>query len=201
MKYSDYSSMQNRHNEILALYKSVVPIHRQGGTGNLIRLMLFVCWCYIWIESALRYYGLNYVDFDVTNPRFYIMSLIILAASTYVFKPYKIVSDKGFFGKIEKIQRETEVVGNKKRLSRREIFVLTIRKNNGKLTEKKLAAFHHFNDVYKIDSSVSCVVGIKLPVPMDTDTLCGNHFCTKCGSFEPENFRYCALCHSRLWYK
>ncbi len=218
MKYQNYDLMWERHNQILAQYKENIPVYSRGTFKNLLRLCLFLAWCVAWIESALRYYGLNYVDFDKTNPNFYLMSLLVLAVSVAVFKPYRMFTDKNCFGKIEKIERETEVGqaaegskntkgtrvhrgGARIRFVRREVFVLTIRKNNGKTVEKKLTAFHNFHDVYKIGSSVSVIVGIKLPIPMDADILCGNHFCTKCGSFEPIDFRHCALCHNRLWYK
>lgn len=214
MHFASLLQLKERHSIIMASYKNTLPFYSQGKTKQLFRLFLFLAWCFVWFESAYRYLNLDYVYYDMKDPRLIIIPLMVILFGFILFKPQKLMTARTRFGKIEAIEKQGAYIISKdesgkivttKKLRRR-IFdgtnILTVRLSNGKLRNYRVPALAKFDSLYKIDSSLSLVAGEKFPVPMDKSVIPENmYFCTRCGAFERTVHKYCGSCHSLLWYK
>jgi len=193
-----------------------VPFYSRGEFKKLMRLVLFLAWCGIWTESAIRYYNLDYVDFSPMNPRIYIIPVIILVIGLWVFKPYRFFTDKTMCGSIERIAFSdgyTARMGGGARMGGKSVsarhaekikntVTVTVVNDEGKRSVKKMTTFVNFNKLYKEGSGVSVICGVDIPIPFDKTVIPqGRCLCTKCGSFEPLDYKRCNMCHALLWYK
>lgn len=213
MIYTTLSELKKRHKEIMTSYKSL-PFYRRGFELCVLRCVLFVLWCYIWLESGARYLSLDYVYYDMTDPRLIIIPTLLVLIGIAIFKPQAIFTNRTYFGKIEKIEKQhaETITKNEKGVKvvvRKMASILyngtnliTIRKPSGRLVQRKVPNLAFFDRLYDIDTSVSVINGVKFPVPMNRDVIPKDRcFCTKCGSFEKRERTRCSMCFSTLWYK
>lgn len=214
MIYKTLLQLKERHQSIMSSYNNTIPLYKRGTFHCLMRLVLFILWCYIWLESGNRYLSLDYVYYDMTDTRLIIIPLLISLAGIFIFKPQSIFTKRTFFGKIERIEKQNaEIIkkdynGTKVRIKRMHYVVydgmntLTIRKANGRLVHRKVPNLASFDTLYDLDSSVSVINGQRFPVPMNKQVLPqGKCLCTKCGSFETSERKRCSMCFTTLWYK
>lgn len=214
MIYTTLSQLKERHKSIMSAYNTALPFYCKGFQQCVLRCILFVLWCFIWLESGTRYLSLDYVYYDMSDTRLIIVPMLISLAGIAIFKPYKIWSRRTYFGKVEKIEKQhAETI--KKDEKGRKVTVrkiqriiyngtntLTIRKPNGRLVQRKVPNLASFDRIYDIDSSVSVINGVVFPVPMNKAVVPENMcLCTKCGSFEAKERTRCSMCFTRLWYK
>ena len=214
MIYTTLQELQKRHKEIMSSYKTTLPFYLRGFEQCILRCVLFVFWCYIWLESGTRYLSLDYVYYDMTDPRLIIIPTLLFLVGIAIFKPQTIWTSRTYFGKIEKIEKQhaETVIKNEKgvKVIVRKMAsilyngtnVLTIRKPNGALVQRKVPNLASFDRLYDFDTSVSVINGVKFPVPMNRGIIPENMcLCTKCGSFEKRQRSRCSMCFSTLWYK
>ncbi|MBR2021486.1 MAG: hypothetical protein IJ939_03530 [Clostridia bacterium] len=214
MIYKSLSQLKERHEEIMSSYKNNLPLHSKGSFWCIVRCVLFVLWCFIWLESGNRYLNLDYVYYDMASAKLIIVPLLIAVAGFFIFKPYKIWTERTYFGKIEKIEKQSaELIkkdenGVKVIIKRMHMVMydgyntLTIRKKNGRLAKKKVPNLATFDKLYDIDSSLSVINGLRFPAPMNKAVIPENMcLCTKCGSFESKERTRCSMCFTTLWYK
>ncbi len=198
----------------MSSYKSTVPFYNRGWERCVFRCVLFLVWCFVWLESGVRYVNLDYVYYDMTDTRLIVVPMMISLLGIWIFKPYKLWTERTYFGKIERIDKQNAIVIKKDEKGMKVIVkklrsavyagtnVLTIRRSDGKLVQRSVPNLLHFDSIYDLDTSVSVVCGVKFPVPMNKEVFPkGNCFCTKCGSFEQPEYKRCSMCHSLLWYK
>lgn len=213
MIYTTLSELKKRHKEIMSSYKKL-PFYLRGFEICILRCILFVLWCYIWLESGTRYLSLDYVYYDMTDPRLIIVPVLVFLLGIAIFKPHRIWTAKTYFGKIEKIEKQHAETVTKNEKGVKVIVrkmasilyngtnVLTIRKPNGRLVQRKVPNLASFDKLYDIDTSVSVINGVKFPIPMNKAIIPGEMcLCTKCGSFEKKERTRCSMCFSTLWYK
>lgn len=206
----------SKHAEIYKQYVENVPVYMRGDFKRLLRLVLFLIWCGVWAESAIRYYNLDYVDFSFMNPRIYIIPVVIIVLGIWIFKPYRFFTDRtrcGFIEDITFIQGYNARMGGGARMGNKFVsarntvqvknaVTVTVTGSDGKKSVKKMAAFENFSKLYKKGSAVSVISGVDLPIPLEEGIVPrGRCLCTKCGSFEPSDYRRCNMCHAILWYK
>lgn len=214
MIYKTLSQLKERHGSIMSSYKAVIPTYKRVTFFCLLRIVLFVLWCFIWLESGNRYLNLDYVYYDSGDTRLIAIPLLISVVGFFIFKPYKIFTERSYFGKIEKIEKQSAELIKKDKSGAKVIIkrmhmvmydgynLLTIRKKNGRLAKKKVPNLASFDKLYDIDSSVSVINGVKFPVPMNKGVVPENKcLCTKCGSFETSDRIRCSMCFTLLWYK
>lgn len=214
MIYTTLSQLKERHAEIMSSYKNNLPLYNKGSFRCIIRCVMFVLWCIIWLESGNRYLNLDYVYYDMGSTKLIIVPLLIAVAGFFIFKPYKIWTERTYFGKIEKIEKQSaELIkknenGVKVIIKRMHMVMydgyntLTIRKKNGRLAKKKVPNLATFDRIYDIDSSLSVINGLRFPTPMNKGVIPdGMCLCTKCGSFESKERTRCSMCFTTLWYK
>ena len=214
MIYKTLSQLKERHEEIMSSYKNNLPLYNRGLFWCIVRCVLFVLWCIIWLESGNRYLNLDYVYYDMGSTKLIIVPLLIAVAGFFIFKPYKIWTERTYFGKIEKIEKQSaELIkkdenGVKVIIKRMHMVMydgyntLTIRKKNGRLAKKKVPNLATFDKLYDIDSSLSVINGLRFPAPMNKGVIPENMcLCTKCGSFESKERTRCSMCFTTLWYK
>ena len=214
MIYKTLSQLKERHAEIMSSHKETLPLYKRGVFLCILRIVIFIFWCFIWLESGNRYLNLDYVYYDMGDARLLIVPLLISVLGFFIIKPYKIWSQRTYFGKIEKIEKQNaELIkkdekGAKIVIKRMHMVMydglntLTIRKKNGRLAKRKVPNLASFDKLYDIDSSVSVINGERFPVPMNKgiipDGMC---LCTRCGSFEKQERTRCSMCFTTLWYK
>lgn len=214
MIYTTLSQLKTRHKEIMSSYKNTLPFYKRGTFFCLLRIAAFIGWCITWFESGNRYLKLDYVYYDMGDMRLLFVPMLLSAVGFFVFKPYKLWTDRTYFGKIEKIEKQSaELIkkddkGKKVVIKRMHMVMydgfntLTIRKKNGRLVKKKAPNLAAFDKLYDIDSSVSIINGLRFPVPMNRNVIPENMcLCTKCGSFEKKERTRCSMCFTTLWYK
>ena len=214
MIYKTLSQLKERHNEIMASYQETIPFYRRGSFYCAMRIVLFIAWCIIWLESGNRYLKLDYVYYDMGDARLLIIPMLISVLGFFIIKPYKIWTDRTYFGKIEKIEKQNALLikkddkGAKVIIKRMHMVMydgvntLTIRKSNGRLAKKKVAHIASFDKLYDLDTSVCVINGVFFPVPMNDAVIPENMcLCTRCGSFESEKRTRCSMCFTTLWYK
>lgn len=214
MIYKSLLQLKERHNIIITSYKNTLPFYSRGREKQLFRLFLFFLWCFIWFESAYRYINLDYVYYNMKDPRLIIIPLLVIVFGVVIFKPQRIITNRTVFGKIEAIEKQGAYVLSKdsggniiktKKLRRRTYDgtnIITVRLSNGRLKNYEVPNLSRFDLLYSIDSSVSLVAGEKFPVPMDKGVIPqGMFFCTRCGAFENGYHKHCGSCHNLLWYK
>ncbi len=202
-----------KHNAVTASYKKTVPFYLRGTERCVLRILLFVLWCIIWLESGTRYVNLSYVYFD-SDARAIVIALLLCIVGYFIFKPYKIFTERSYFGKIEVIEKQRAETIKKdkygKKVRIKDIHaglydgtnVLTIRKPNGRLVKKTVPNLIAFDGIYDLDRYVSVVCGVRFPAPMDKTVIPEKTcFCTNCGSFEKQERTRCSMCYSLLWYK
>lgn len=210
------ASGKEKHDIICRRYLDKVPFYMRGDFKRFVRLVLFLVWCCVWTDSAIRYYSLDYVDFSFMNPRIYIIPVIILILGIWIFKPYRFFTDKTRCGVIENIARSQGYnarmsggtrFGGKSVSARYTVpikssYTVTVRGIDGKKTVKKIPAFENFSRLYKEGSAVSVISGVALPIPLEDGIISKERcLCTSCGSFEPSDYKRCNMCHSLLWNK
>lgn len=214
MIYKTLSQLKERHKSIMSSYKSIIlPINR-GSVHCIIRILLFVAWCYIWLESGTRYLSLDYVYYDNSDARLIIVPMLLCLLGILIFSPQKIWTRRTYFGKIEKIEKQSAELIKKDNSGRKIIIkrmhmvmydgfnLLTIRKSNGRLCKRKVPNLASFDKLYDLDSSVSVINGVTFPVPMNKAVVPeGKCLCTRCGSFEKAERQRCSMCFTLLWYK
>lgn len=214
MIYKNLSQLKERHEEIMSSYTATLPLYKRGSFHCFIRCVLFVLWCFIWFESGNRYLKLDYVYYDMGDTRLLIVPMLISVAGFFIIKPYKIWTQRTYFGKIEKIEKQNAVLieknekGTKVIIKRMHMVMydgmntLIIRKKNGRLSKKKVPNLASFDRLYDLDSSVSVINGLRFPAPMNKGVIPQNMcLCTKCGSFESKERTRCSMCFTTLWYK
>lgn len=214
MIYKTLSQLKERHTQIMSSYTNTLPLYKRGIFYCCLRIVLFVLWCFIWLESGNRYLTLDYVYYDMGDTRLLIVPLLISVAGFFIFKPYKILTSRTYFGKIEKIEKQNAELIKKDEKGARVIIkrmhmvmydgvnTLTIRKPNGRLAKKKVPNLANFDRLYDLDTSVSVINGVVFPVPMNKSVVPeGMCLCTKCGSFESNERTRCSMCFTTLWYK
>lgn len=214
MIYKTLSQLKERHGEILSTYKTTLPFYKRGVFFCLLRIVLFAAWCFIWLYSGKNYFSLDYVHYDKSDARFLIVPMMLAIIGFFIFKPYKIWSDRTYFGKVEKIEKQSaeiikrnekgaKVVVKRMRMVMYDGFnTLTIRKKNGRLVKRKVPNLASFDKIYDLDSSVSVICGVRFPAPMNKAVVPQDKcFCTKCGSFEKTTRTRCSMCFTTLWYK
>ena len=179
MIYRTLSQLKERHGEIMSSYKNILPFYKRGVFFCLLRIELFLFWCFIWLESGNRYLKLDYVYYDMGDTRLLIVPMLISIAGFFIFKPYKIWTDRTYFGKIEKIEKQNaelikkddkgvKVVVKRMHMVMYDGFnTLTIRKKNGRLAKRKVPNLASFDKLYDIDSSISVINGVRFPAPMN----------------------------------
>ncbi len=217
MTGANYERLCEKHKAILEKYKSNVPFYKKGVFKNALSVVLTAIWCYFWLEAALRHYSLLYVDFSFTNPRIYILPVILILLALYFFKPQRIFYDKTLCGTIEKISYKagyTEKTGVKgapaslKRQYRRTTAMtvhlgtakITVKSPDGKTAKKTVFVHENFGDIYKEGQSVSMVCGENFPIPLDEKIVPeGKTLCTCCSSFEASSNTRCSMCRELLW--
>ena len=214
MIYKTLSQLRERHSSIMSSYKNTLPLYKRGTFFCFLRIVLFVLWCFIWLESGNRYLKLDYVYYDMGDTRLLIVPLLISVAGFFIFKPYKILTNRTYFGKIEKIEKQNALLikkddkGMKVIIKRMHMVMydgfntLTIRKSSGRLAKRKVPNLASFDRLYDLDTSVSVINGVVFPVPMNRGLIPENMcLCTKCGSFESKERIRCSMCFDTLWYK
>lgn len=214
MIYNTLSQLKERHSVILTSYKNALPFYSQGRNKQLFRLLLFVAWCFVWFESAYRYLNLDYVYYNMKDPRLLIVPTLLIFSGIVIFKPFRLITQRTRFGKIEAIEKQGAYTLSKdeqgnvvttKKLRRRTYDgtnIITVRTSKGKLISCNVPNLAKFDTLYNIDTSLSVIAGEKFPVPMDKSIIPdGMFFCTRCGAFERTEHKYCGSCHSLLWYK
>ena len=214
MIYKTLSQLKERHKEIMTSYKETLPLYKRGTFRCALRVVFFVLWCVVWLESGNRYLSLDYVYYDMGDARLLIVPMLISIAGFFIIKPYKIWTDRTYFGKIEKIEKQNALLIKKDDKGARVIIkrmhmvmydgynMLTIRKKNGRLAKKKVPNLATFDKLYDIDSSLSVINGLRFPAPMNKGVIPeGMCLCTKCGSFESKERIRCSMCFTTLWYK
>lgn len=213
MLYTTLMQLKERHSIITASYYKTLPFYLRGREKHILRLFLFIFWCFVWFESAYRYLRLDYVYYNMKDPRLFIVPIMVVLIGFIIFKPQKLITNRTRFGKIEAVEKQGAYIISKdesgkivttKKLRRR-VFdgtnVITVRLSNGKLKNYKVPNLAKFDELYTVDSSVSLIAGEKFPVPMDKNAIpAGMFFCTRCGAFERTVHKYCGSCHSLLWY-
>lgn len=214
MIYKTLSELKERHKNIMSSYKNIFPFIIRGSGICLIRIVLFIAWCIIWFESGSRYLSLDYVYYDKGDVRLIAIPMILSVIGFFIFKPYKIWTNRTYFGKIERIEKQSAELVKKDKNGVKVVIkrmhmvmydgmnVLTVRKANGRLCKRKVPNLITFDRLYDIDSSVSVINGVKFPVPMNKNVIPeGKCLCTKCGSFEKSERQRCSMCFTLLWYK
>ena len=214
MIYKTLSELKERHGEIMSSYKNTLPFYKRGTFFCLLRIALFIFWCFVWLESGNRYLKLDYVYYDMGDTRLLIVPMLLCVLGFFIFKPYKIWTDRTYFGKIEKIEKQNaELIkkddkGMKVVIKRMHMVMydgfntLTIRKKNGRLAKKKVPNLAAFDRLYDLDSSICVINGVRFPAPMNKGVIPENMcLCTKCGSFEKKERTRCSMCFTTLWYK
>ena len=214
MLYTTLSQLKSRHSEIMSSYKNTLALYKRGTFFCFLRVVLFVTWCIVWLESGNRYLNLDYVYYNSGDIRLLVIPLLISTLGVFIFKPYKIWTERTYFGKIEKIEKQNAILirknekGEKIRIKRMHMVMydglntLTIRNINGRLVKKKVPNLAKFDSIYDIDSSVSVINGLVFPAPMNKAVIPKDKcFCTSCGSFESLERTRCSMCFSTLWYK
>lgn len=217
MTGANYERLCEKHREILEKYNANVPFYKKGHFKNMLSVIFTLVWCWFWLEAALRYYALLYVDFSFLNPRIYIMPVIILLLALYFFKPQRIFTDKTLCGTIEKISFKagyTVRTGAKgvpsvaKRQYRRTSVVnvhlgkavITVKSPDGKISRKKVIVHENLGDIYKEGMAVSMIRGVEYPIPLENGIVPEDKvFCTFCSSFEPKGYARCSMCREDLW--
>ena len=214
MIYKTLSELKSRHREIMSSYKETLPFHKRGVFFCLLRIVLFFAWCLLWLYSGNNYLNLDYVYYDKGDVRFLIVPMLLAIIGFFVFKPYKIWTDRTYFVKIEKIEKQSAEIIKKNEKGAKVVIkrmhmvmydgfnTLTIRKKSGRLVKRKVPNLATFDRLYDLDSSVSVICGTKFPAPMNKsvipESMC---LCTKCGSFEKNTRTRCSMCFTTLWYK
>ena len=214
MIYNSPLQLKEIHSEIMSSYKRIIPFYKRGIFFCLLRIALFAFWCFIWFESGNRYLNLDYVYYDMGDTRLLIVPLMLSVIGFFVFKPYKIWSQRTYYGKIEKIEKQNAELIKKDKKGTRVVIrqthmvmydgfnTITVRKKNGRLSKKKVPNLATFDRLYDLDTSVSVINGVRFPVPMNKNVIpAGMCLCTKCGSFEKKTRTRCSMCFSTLWYK
>ena len=205
MNSSPYLS--EKHKQLLEEYNSALPLYKRGIFKVYSGFILTILWFIVWLDAAIRLYGLPYVDFSWKNPRIYILSLILIIIAWKLFKPYRVFTDKSYYGVITGI--ETGKASKKTGSSGRRIFYANVTTLNleilacdGKTRYKKVFATKGLNEIYQKGTEVSVICGEKYPVPLDRQLVPqGKALCTKCGSLEDKSYTYCYTCHRLLWFK
>ena len=214
MIYKTLSQLKERHKEIMSSYKETLPFYKRGSFFCALRIVFFIAWCIIWLESGNRYLKLDYVYYDMGDARLLIIPMLISVLGFFIIKPYKIWTERTYFGKIEKIEKQNAILikkddkGAKVIIKRMHMVMydglstLTIRKSNGRLAKRKVPHIASFDKLYDLDTSVSVINGVMFPVPMNKAVIPENMcLCTRCGSFESEKRTRCSMCFTTLWYK
>ena len=114
MIYKTLSQLKERHNEIMSSYKSTLPFYNRGVFFCLLRIVLFLAWCFLWLYSGKKYLSLDYVYYDYGDVRFLIVPMLLAIIGFFIFKPYKIWTDRTYFGKIERIEKQSAEIIKKK---------------------------------------------------------------------------------------
>ena len=213
MREPVFSLTKEKHKRIADTYRQNMPFYLRGFERCVMRVVLFVLWCVIWLESGTRYVNLSYVYFD-SDTRAVIVSLLLSILGYFIFKPYKIFTERSFCGKVEMIEKQrAETVKkdkNGKKVREKGIRsglydgtnVLVIRKPDGRLARKTVPNLVAFENLYDIDTEVSVICGVRFPVPLDNKAVPENsRFCTRCGSFESAERTRCSMCFSLMWNK
>ncbi len=205
--------LAEKHKEIYSLCRNTLPFYSRGREKRFLRVILFILWCIIWLESGKRYASLSYVYLD-SDARAVVVAVLLCVLGYFIFKPYKIFTERTYFGKIEVIEKQRAETIKKdkhgKKVHIKDIHsglydgtnMLIVRTPTGRLKKKKVPNLVAFDSIYDIDIPVSVMSGEKFPVPLTRDFLPGNRcFCTRCGSFERLEKERCSMCFSLLWYK
>lgn len=215
MIYTTPSQLKERHNSIMSSYKNTIPFYKRGSFFCLMRIVIFIAWCIVWLESGNRYLNLDYVYYDTADARLLIIPMLLCTIGLFVIKPYKIFTTYTFYGKIEKIEKQSAELVTKDKQGKKVVIkrmhmvmydgynIITVKKKGGKRTKKiKVPNLATFDRLYDLDSSVSVINGVRFPVPMNKNVVpSGMCLCTKCGSFEKNTRTRCSMCFTTLWYK
>ena len=214
MIYTTLSQLKTRHKEIMSTHKDVLPFYKRGPFRCFLRIVLFLAWCALWLYSGKTYLSLDYVYYDAGDVRFLIVPMLLAVIGFFIFKPYKIWTQRTYFGKIEKIEKQSAEIIKKNEKGAKVVIkrmhmvmydgfnTLSIRKKSGRLVKRKVPNLATFDRIYDLDSSVSVICGEKFPAPMNRAVVPeGKCFCTKCGSFESTTRTRCSMCFTTLWYK
>ena len=107
MIYTTLSQLKTRHKEIMSSYKNTIPFYKRSTFFCLLRIVAFFAWCLIWFESGNRYLKIDYVYYDMSDMRLLFIPMLLSIIGFFIFKPYKIWTDRTYFGKIEKIEKQS----------------------------------------------------------------------------------------------
>ncbi len=193
------------HESILRRYKSKLPFYKRGSFKVYGGLVITVLWVLIWLEAAIRYFSLAYVEFSLMNPRIYIIPPILLALAIWWFKPQRVFTEKTYFGvieSVEKIKKNKKTHSSGKRIFFRTFDAqkLTVTDYNGKMRTKTVFISPSAPKLYEKGSVITVIAGENYPVPHSPDTIPENNvLCTKCGSLNADNYKYCFTCHHTMW--
>jgi len=217
MTEANYERLLPKHKELIEKYNKNVAFFKKGSFKNALSILLSLAWCWLWLKSALGYYSLLYVDFSFTNPRIYILPVILILLALYLFKPQRIFYDRTLCGTIQKITYKagyTVKTGAKgvpaaaKRQYRRASVAtvhfrkakITVKSHDGRTAKKTVVVHENFGEIYKKGMAVSSISGEKYPIPLENGVVPeGKVFCTSCSSFEPQGYGRCTMCHETLW--
>ena len=202
--HSEYE--REKHERIVKCYNDTVPFYRRGKFKIHFSTFLFFFWIFVWVESAIRYYSLDYVDFSFKNPRIYILPVILLIVGWNLFKPYRSIREKTCFGKISDIKLSKEYVKGK-RSGRRVSYVqavmaeLSIDTSDEKQYRIKIPFNGKAKELFEKGVYVTVIMGEKYPVCHDNGRYKGELFCTHCSSMSSSTYSLCFNCRKKLWIK
>ena len=202
--YNQYEA--EKHKIIIDCYKKTIPFLRRGTFRVHLGTFLFFAWIFVWTESAIRYYSLDYVDFSLKNPRIYILPVILLIVGWRLFRPYRSLTEKTCFGKISSVKLKSEYVKGKQ-AGRRVFFLpvvvarISVDLGNGKTHKIKCRISPKTREMLTEGTYITVITGEKLPVCHDKTKYGGELFCTNCGSLSSQSYTLCFHCKKRLWTK
>lgn len=217
MTGANYEHLCEKHKNLLEKYNANVPFYKKGYFRNILSVVFTLIWCWFWLDAALGYYALLYVDFSLLNPRIYILPIILFLLALRFFRPQRIILEKTLCGTIDKISYKagyTVRTGAKgvppaaKRQYRRTSVVnvhlgkavITVKTPDGKTSRKKVIVHENFGDIYKEGMAVSVISGVDYPIPLEDGAIPENKvFCASCSSFEPTGYARCSMCRNDLW--
>lgn len=202
--HSEYEAEKHRH--LLRLYTQKVPFLSRGMFKVYLCFAATVIWIAVWIEAAVRYFSLAYVDFSIKNPRIYILPIVLFFAAWKLFKPYKLFTEKTYFGGITDIKYKKKQV--RSHFAGRRIYytaalegTLFITDEKGKVHKKKLFLSQALHKLYQKGLTVTVIKGEKYPLCHDKTKYEGKLPCIHCGNLEDASYNRCFNCRKLLWTK
>ncbi len=202
----NYEYEKEKHRQIIGLYKNRIPYFSRGIFKVHLSFLAFIVWCIVWVESAVRYYNLDYVDFSLMNPRIYIFPAILLLVGFHLFRPYRIFTEKNYYGVITQVKNVKKLVkshsaGRRVFYSNAPVSKLYIMDSKGKVRKKTVRMSKELISIYQPNVVVTVIGAEPLPLCHDKARYGGRLPCVNCGNLENPSYNRCFNCRKLLWTK